>query len=73
MKTFQQFLEQTERGRVQIWSPQDYERHRRVSTTRARSVASKMQQKSQDELSAHQSNIRTLLSKRSDTQIRGSH
>ena len=72
MKTFQQFQEQLERGRLVPNTPAQTQQQRVSSVKRASMIATKMRGKYQDELNAHQSNMRTLL-KKSGEDIKGAH
>lgn len=72
MKTFQQFQEQLERGRLTPATPAQTQQQRASSVRRASMISTKMRHRAQDELGAHQSNMTTLLRK-SGTTIRSGH
>ena len=72
MKTFSEFSEQLERGRLTPSTPAQTQQQRATSARRANVIARRMRNRAEDELSAHQSNMRTLL-KKSGEDIRGSH
>jgi uncharacterized FlaG/YvyC family protein len=72
MKTFRQFQEQLERGDFTPNTPAQTQQQRDSSVKRASMISRKMRSRSDDELDAHQSNMRTLL-KKSGEDIRGAH
>ena len=72
MKTFQQFQEQLERGRLTPNTPAQTQQQRVSSVKRASMISTKMRGRAEDELNAHQSNMRTLL-KKSGSNIRSGH
>ena len=72
MKTFSEFNEQLQRGRLTPATPAQTQQQRATSARRANVIARRMRNRAEDELSAHQANMRTLL-KKSGEDIRGSH
>jgi uncharacterized FlaG/YvyC family protein len=72
MKTFREFSEQLERGDFTPNTPAQTQQQRDSSVKRASMISRKMRSRSDDELNAHQSNMRTLL-KKSGEDIRGAH
>lgn len=72
MKTFQQFQEQLERGRLTPATPAQTQQQRVSSVKRASMISTKMRGRASDELDSHQSNMRTLL-KKSGEDIKGAH
>jgi hypothetical protein len=72
MKTFSEFNEQLERGRLTPSTPAQTQQQRATSARRANVIARRMRNRAEDELSAHQSNMRTLLKKSGDD-MRSSH
>lgn len=72
MKTFRQFQEQLQRGNLTPATPAQTQRQRETSARRANVIARRLRNRAEDELTAHQSNMRTLLKKSGDT-MRSSH
>jgi hypothetical protein len=72
MKTFSEFNEQLQRGNLEPSTPAQTQQQRATSARRANVIARRMRNRAEDELSAHQANMRTLL-KKSGENIRGSH
>lgn len=66
MKTFRQFQEQLQRGRLVPATPAQTQRQRETSARRANVIARRLRNRAEDELSAHQSNMTTLLKKSGD-------
>jgi len=72
MKTFREFSEQLERGRLTPNTPAQTQQQRVSSVKRASMISTKMRGRASDELDSHQTNMRTLL-KKSGEDIRGAH
>lgn len=72
MKTFSEFNEQLQRGNLTPATPAQTQQQRATSARRASVITRKMRNRAEDELAAHQANMRTLL-KKSGEDIRGSH
>lgn len=72
MKTFSEFNEQLVRGNLTPATPAETQQQRATSAKRASVIARRMRNKTEDELEAHQANMRTLL-KKGGEDIRGSH
>lgn len=72
MKTFSEFCEQLVRGNLTPATPAQTQQQRATSAKRATVIARRMRNRAEDEMAAHQANIRTLL-KKSGEDIRGSH
>lgn len=72
MKTFGEFSEQLVRGNLTPSTPAQTQQQRATSAKRASVIARRMRNRAEDELEAHQSNMRTLL-KKSGEDIRASH
>ncbi len=72
MKTFQQFREQLVSGRVAPATQAQTQKQRETSAKRANVIARRLRNRAEDELSAHQANMRTLLRKDHDD-LRTSH
>lgn len=72
MKTFRQFQEQLVKGRLTPATPAQTQRQRETSARRANVIARRLRNRAEDELTAHQSNMRTLLKKSGDD-MRSSH
>jgi hypothetical protein len=72
MKSFKDFQEQLERGRLTPSTPTQTQQQRATSARRANVIARRMRHRAEDELSSHQANMRTLL-KKSGEDIKGSH
>ena len=72
MKTFSEFNEQLQRGRLTPATPAQTQQQRATSAKRASVISRRLRGKAEDELSAHQANMRTLL-KKSGEDIKGSH
>ena len=73
MKSFKDFQEQLVAGQATPSTPAQTQQQRATSAKRASVITRRMKNRAEDELSAHQSNMRTLLRKDGGTDVRGGH